>query len=198
MRLSLLTAAEALTLLASACEVPPEQGYPGEYPYPPGQSYPGEAYPPGQPYPPSQYPGQPYPGQPHPGQPYPPGGQYPGQPYLPGQPYPLAPGEVTPVAGTQWRIHSVNNRDTPPGDFYIRFDPDRFEAKLNCNGLGAGYVQHGTTLQPGALIGTRMACPDMSWERDGSAVLSHDMQLYWAGPDRLTLTNRYGSILLRR
>lgn len=145
--------------------------------------------------PPPRYPpDQPYP----PGQPYPPDDRYPpDRPYPPSPPYP--PGQdAAPLSGSEWRIHAVNGRDTPPGDFFIRFEPDRFSAKLNCNGLGASYEQRGATLDPGALIGTKMACPDMSWETQGSAILERDMMVSWQGPDRVTLSNDRGTILLRR
>lgn len=103
------------------------------------------------------------------------------------------------VAGTNWRVVAVNDRPTPRmGEFTMRFEQSRFGAKFGCNGLGADYVQRGTIIDPGAVIGTQMACPDMSYERQGGIVLSQDMRTVWNGPRALRLVNRGGTIDLRR
>ncbi len=188
--------ASVLSLLVAACETAPPP-YPPDGPYqsyPPDSSYP--PYPPGAQYPPDpSYPPQ-DPSYP-PGAPYPPNAPYPSSPYPPGNYQPGAPG-VLPLSGSQWRVHAINGRDTPVGDFFMRFDQDRVEMKFNCNGLGANYEVRDMVLDLGVLAGTKMACPDMSWERDGTSILERDVQLYWAGPKQLTLSNSRGSILLRR
>jgi len=97
-------------------------------------------------------------------------------------------------------VVAINNRPTPrQGEFMMEFDAGRLSAKFGCNGIGAGYTQTGTTLDAGALIATRMACPDMSWETQGSAVLDQVMQVNALAANRISLTSSAGSIeLIRR
>jgi len=134
------------------------------------------------------------------GQPnYPPQGNYPGQPGYSGQPsYPApgAPGAML-LTGTNWQVTAINGRPTPAHDFYINFMPDRMSSKFGCNMLGAGYSQQGNVLTAGAVMATRMACPDMSFENQGAAVLELPMTVSGMG-NHLTLSNRAGSIDLVR
>jgi heat shock protein HslJ len=103
------------------------------------------------------------------------------------------------LAGTHWRVAAINRRATPPaGPFFINFDASRLSAKFGCNGLGANYSQAGETITAGPVMGTRMACPDMSFETQGSAILAQPMRAIWNGGDRLTLSNSAGSIDLAR
>lgn len=103
------------------------------------------------------------------------------------------------LAGTNWRVVAVNNRPTPvTGQFFINFEASRFGAKLGCNGLGADYRQTGNLIYPGPVIGTKMACPDMSYEIQGSAVLGQTMTVRDSGPDSVTLASNAGTIALRR
>ncbi len=103
------------------------------------------------------------------------------------------------VAGTNWRVVAVNNRATPRmGEFYMRFQARTFGAKFGCNGIGGDYIQRGNIIDPGATTGTLMACPDMTYEAQGSAVLQQDMRANWNGPRALRLANRGGTIDLRR
>ena len=101
------------------------------------------------------------------------------------------------LTGTNWRVVSINGRQTPPRNFYMNFIPDRIGAKFGCNSLGAGYSVAGNILTAGAIMATRMACPDMSFETQGSAILSLPMSIAGGG-DRLVLSNRNGSIELVR
>ena len=103
------------------------------------------------------------------------------------------------VANTSWRVAAVNGRATPPvGDFFMNFQASTFGAKFGCNGIGADYIQRGYVIDPGPTTGTLMACPDMSYERQGNAVLQQDMRTVWNGPANLRLVNRNGIIDLRR
>lgn len=103
------------------------------------------------------------------------------------------------LAGTNWRVAAINGRATPPaGQFFMNFEADRIGAKFGCNGLGAGYSQAGDTITAGAVMATRMACPDMSFESQGGAILERPMRMMWSGGDRLTLSNGAGSIELTR
>ena len=103
------------------------------------------------------------------------------------------------LAGTNWRVAAINGRPTPPaGAFFMNFEAERIGAKFGCNGLGAGYSQTSDMITPGAVMATRMACPDMSLETQGSAILAQPMRMTWSGGDRLTLSNNAGSIELMR
>ncbi len=113
-----------------------------------------------------------------------------GQPNYPG-------GPVTNLNGTNWRVVAINGTRTPASNFYVNFMPDRVSAKFGCNTLGAGYTQTGNVLDAGAVMATRMACPDMSFENQGSAILERPMTISGLG-DRLTLSNRAGTIELMR
>jgi heat shock protein HslJ/uncharacterized membrane protein len=138
-------------------------------------SYPGPA---------SQY-GQPaYPGS---------GSQY-GQPGYPGAGAPQGMPVIN-LSGTNWRVLSINGTRTPASNFYVNFMPDRIGAKFGCNSLGAGYTQSGHILTVGAIMATRMACPDMGFENQGSSILMLPMTINGLG-NRITLSNARGSIEL--
>ena len=113
-----------------------------------------------------------------------------GQPNYPGS------GAIT-LTGTNWRVVAINGRPTPPANFYMNFMPDRIGAKFGCNSLGAGYDLNGNVLNAGAVMATRMACPDMSFETQGSAILALPMNIAGSG-NRMVLSNRAGSIDLVR
>ena len=94
------------------------------------------------------------------------------------------------LANSRWRVAAVNGRSTPEaGDYYMNFEAARFGAKFGCNGMGADYRQDGETLIPGPVIGTKMACTDMSYEIAAGQVLSQPLRLTWAGNDRLRLSS---------
>ncbi len=94
---------------------------------------------------------------------------------------------------------AINNRPTPrQGEYFMEFDAGRLSAKFGCNGIGAGYTQTGATVDAGAIIATRMACSDMSWETQGSAVLDQVMQVDALAANRIRLTSSAGSIELVR
>lgn len=179
-----------LAFALGACDTMNQDPY-GPSGYPPAP-YPGpETYP--QPYPPQPYPGpETYP-QPYPPQPYP------GSETYPPAPYPPAAGIAPPLDRTRWAVVAINGRPTPrQGEFAMEFDAGRLSAKFGCNSLGAGYIQTGASLDAGVIIATRMACPDMSWETQGSAVLDQVMQVSAMAANRITLTSSAGSIELMR
>ena len=101
------------------------------------------------------------------------------------------------LTGTNWRVTAINGRQTPPRNFYMNFIPDRIGAKFGCNSLGADYSVSGSILTAGAVMATRMACPDMSFETQGSAILALPMNIAGGG-NRMVLSNRAGSIELVR
>ena len=162
----------ALPLLAlglAGCQTAPNGPYgQGQGPY---------GYPEPAPYP-QQYPQQ-YP------QPYP-------QPGFPGQPQ----GAFN-LANTNWRVASINGQQVPMSGYYLNFMPDRLSGKFGCNMIGAGYSVYGATLSAGAIMMTKMACPNGSFEAQGIAIMAQPMKLTESG-DRLTLSNRVGTIELVR
>lgn len=107
-------------------------------------------------------------------------------------------GSAAMLARTNWQVVALDGRQTPARDFYINFFPDnQLQAKFGCNSIGAGYQQSGDRLTVGAPMMTRMGCPDMSWETAGANILSQPLNLRLSG-DRLTLSNRMGTIEARR
>lgn len=94
------------------------------------------------------------------------------------------------LAGTNWRVAAVNGRATPPGgQFFMNFEAARFGAKFGCNGMGADYRQDNNQLIPGPVMGTQMACADMTFERDAGLVLSQPLRMEWQDGDRLRLSS---------
>jgi heat shock protein HslJ len=113
----------------------------------------------------------------------------------PNQPSGGGGGPVINLSNTNWRVVSINGTRTPASNFYINFMPDRIGAKFGCNSLGAGYTQTGNVLKVGAVMATRMACPDMSFETQGSAILMQPVTVSGYA-NQLTLTSRSGTIEL--
>ena len=96
-------------------------------------------------------------------------------------------------------VIAINGRPVPrDADYSMDFDSGRLSARFGCNGIGATYTQTGSTIDAGTVTATRMACPDMSWETAGSAVLNQVMQVSALDPNRITLTSSAGSIELVR
>ncbi len=176
----------------------PQPGYPAPAAPPYGQPYPAPSAPPyGQPYPGPSAP--PY-GQAYPGPSVPPGQPYPGPsgPYAqPGYDPPGAPQgmPVVNLTGTNWRVLSINGTRTPPSNFYLNFMPGQIGAKFGCNSLSGNYTQVGSILSVGQIAATRMACPDMAFENQGSRILQQPLTISGIGP-RITLQNDRGTIEL--
>ena len=105
-----------------------------------------------------------------------------------------------PLDRTRWMIVAINGRPVPrDGEYAVDFDAGKLSAKFGCNSIGAGYTQSQSTIDAGAVIATRMACSDMSWETQGIAVIDKVMQATALDPNRITLTSSAGSIdLIRR
>ena len=104
------------------------------------------------------------------------------------------------VAGTNWRVVAVNGRAAPerPDLFFMNFAATSFSSKFGCNGMGADYIQRGNIIDAGPVMGTKMACPDMSYEIQAAAVLDPEMVATWDGPAALRLSSSGGTIDLRR
>ena len=110
------------------------------------------------------------------------------------------PGPVTTLERTRWRVTRVNGRPVPrQGDYHLDFDSGRIAAKFGCNSISGPYSQSGTTLDPGVLTSTRMACFNMGIETQASAVLGQVMTVAVIGRNRLALSSSAGTIdLVRR
>ena len=120
-----------------------------------------------------------------------------GQPASP--PMSTGPGDGPPLDRTRWRIVAINGRPTPPnGDFSIQFENGQLSARFGCNGLGGSYTQNGATLDAGPIAGTQMACSDMSFEIQGSAILNQPMTVRMRNRNRIDLTSGSGTIELVR
>ena len=113
-----------------------------------------------------------------------------GLPNVPGPPVPM-------LSQTNWRVVAINGRATPPRNFYMNFMPTMISAKFGCNSVHGRFSQRDTIMAAEPLVATRMACPDMSFETESSAVLAQPMTISGLG-DRLTLSNVAGSIELIR
>ncbi len=114
-------------------------------------------------------------------------------------PPPVAGGDGPPLDRTRWLVMAINGRPVPRDyQYWMEFDGGKLSAKFGCNSIGAGYTQTGATVDAGAIIATRMACGDMSWESQGVAVLDQPMQVSAQGPARVTLSSSAGSIELMR
>ncbi len=109
-------------------------------------------------------------------------------------------GPETALERTRWRVARINGRAVPrQGAYTLDFDSGRIAAKFGCNAISGPYSQNGTTLDAGELISTRMACPNMRFETEGSAILDQVMTVAVTGRNRLTLSSNAGTIdLVRR
>jgi heat shock protein HslJ len=106
------------------------------------------------------------------------------------------------LAGTDWRVASINARPTPAtGQYFMRFEPnERVGARFGCNSIGGSYLQRGGTVSLRNLAVTRMACgePAMTLENIGLGILSQPLIATWHGSDGVTLSNANGRIELVR
>ena len=111
-----------------------------------------------------------------------------------------APPPLADLAGTNWRVVTVNGRATPAqGDYAMRFDRSGgVGARFGCNSMGGKYRMTGGTLVVSDLASTLMGCPEpaMTFESQGSAVLQQPMQVAFSSNERMYLSNAAGSITL--
>lgn len=110
------------------------------------------------------------------------------------------PGPDTTLERTRWKVSRINGQPVPrQGDYHVDFDSGRILAKFGCNSISGPYSQNGNTLNAGALIATRMACPNMALETRASAILDQVMTIAVTGRNRLALSSSAGTIdLVRR
>jgi heat shock protein HslJ len=118
-----------------------------------------------------------------------------------GNPRVIAPhaGPVTTLERTRWKVVRINGRPVPRrGDYHVDFDSGRIAARFGCNSISGPYTQTDVTLDLGALASTRMACPNMAIESQGSAILGGIMTIEVLGRNRLALSSTAGTIELVR
>jgi heat shock protein HslJ len=100
--------------------------------------------------------------------------------------------------GTRWHVTAISGRATPATvDYHVQFTRNEISGRFGCNGWGGRYAIVGDLMSAGEVRSTMMACPEMSFESSGLAVLNRPMQMRWSG-NRLTLSNRAGSTDLQR
>ena len=109
------------------------------------------------------------------------------------------PGPETALERTRWQVVRINGRAVPrKGNYGIDFGAGQIDARFGCNRIAGPYSQNGTTLDAGALIATRMACPNPRFETEGSAILDQVMTVAVTARNRLTLSSTAGTIDLAR
>jgi heat shock protein HslJ len=103
------------------------------------------------------------------------------------------------LAVTEWTVTSVNGRPTPssPG-YYVNFTDNHVTAKFGCNRFNTTYNLTSDTLTAGPVAATRMACSDMSFESQASAILARPMRTNFLTNERMILANSAGKIEARR
>ena len=101
--------------------------------------------------------------------------------------------------GTRWHVTAIDGRTTPSAAAYhVEVSRNEISGRFGCNGFGGRYAILGDIITAGEVRSTMMACPDMSFEASGLAVLNRPMQMRWSSGRQLTLTNGAGSIALER
>ena len=101
------------------------------------------------------------------------------------------------LSNSNWRVLAINGQPVPPSGHYFNFDRERVSGKLGCNAISGNYSVSGSTLSTPMRAMTRMACPDMRFESEGTRIMGQPMTISESG-DRLTLSNRVGTIELIR
>jgi uncharacterized membrane protein len=103
------------------------------------------------------------------------------------------------LEGSSWAVHSLNGRAIPAVErYFVRFEGGQLRARFGCNSLSAPVQQDGARLVPGALVATRMACPEMRDETEASQILRLPSDLSWRAGNQLMLSNSGGTLVLRR
>ncbi len=118
---------------------------------------------------------------------------------MPMPPPNVGSGTAPPLDRTRWQVISINRRPVPrDGDYSMQFDGGKLNASFGCNRLNAGYAQNGSSLDAGAVMATRMACPNNEFEAQGLAILDQVMTIRMLNPSRLLIEAQAGSIEIVR
>jgi uncharacterized membrane protein len=114
---------------------------------------------------------------------------------------PLAAGPPASLAGTSWRMLSIDGADVSRQDGYvIAFQSDRLNARPGCNSISGGYRVAREGFQAGPLAMTRMACPGprMQHEQAAARLLRGRLRLYYPDAETLVMRGESGEIRLQR
>jgi heat shock protein HslJ len=108
----------------------------------------------------------------------------------------VPPPELT---GSRWQIVAIGGRAVSGEDYFIEFEQDRLTGQAGCNRFSGPYDEARPSLRPGAIMATRMACPDprMEHERRALEILSGPLSMNFLDGRTLILGNRAGQIRLR-
>ncbi len=65
------------------------------------------------------------------------------------------------LVNSGWAIVEIDGAQVGGEDYELQFDDQgRLSGRAGCNRFSGPYAQQGRTLSPGAIVATRMACPD--------------------------------------
>ena len=129
------------------------------------------------------------------------------QVYFPGAARPLegCGGAVLPpdaLVDTFWSIGQIDGAAIATADdYFLRFDePGRLQGQAGCNRFSGPYAQAGRTMTPGAIVSTRMACPEprMAHERALLRLLGGPVRFSYPDGDTLLLSGRGVTVRLSR
>lgn len=108
-----------------------------------------------------------------------------------------APGPAT-LTGPEWRLESIAGA-APARPSTLRFEEDRLMGRGPCNNYGGGWRMEEGQLRTGALIATRMACPEPAMGQEGVLLrLIETGRIARLTPDRLELVGSDGTRLVAR
>ena len=105
------------------------------------------------------------------------------------------------LADTGWGIVAIDGRRIAPAENYrIEFSDGRLGGQAGCNRFSGAYSESGRTLRPGAIMSTRMACPEprMTHERRMLRLLGGPVRYSFADGETLLLGGSGVNVRLRR
>jgi heat shock protein HslJ len=105
------------------------------------------------------------------------------------------------LAGTGWGIVAIDGRPIRPAENYrLEFGDGRLDGQAGCNRFSGPYSESGLTLRPGAIMSTRMACPEpgMTHERRMLRLLGAPVRYSFADGETLLLSGSGVTARLRR
>lgn len=108
------------------------------------------------------------------------------------------PGPAT-LAGPEWRLESIGGA-APARPSVLRFQEDgRLVGRGPCNNYGGAWRMEEGRLRTGALIATRMACPEPAMGQEGAVLrLIETGRIARLTGDRLELVGADGTRLVAR
>jgi len=108
------------------------------------------------------------------------------------------------LSDTQWSVVAINGEPAPGS---IRFRAGQLSANFGCNRASGAYRVVGDRIEIGPMAATQMACEPatdeptahpMRFENMGFSVLNRALNVRWMSGNRVILSNKAGSIELRR